>query len=92
MSQLQKLLQTYFGAMRHDDSPASVAVTKRLTDDGICEFDLTLKGTCLRPVRFDSRKWTEQERHFHSFVGEVFPNTRNISGAPCFTGSAIAAP
>jgi hypothetical protein len=57
--------------MQPDDSPASVAATQRLVEDGVCDFDLTLKGARSRPVRFDSRKCTEQERHFHSFVGEA---------------------
>jgi hypothetical protein len=57
--------------MQPDDSPASVAATKKLAKTGICDFDLTLTGARLRPVRFDSRKCTEQERHFHSFVGEA---------------------
>jgi hypothetical protein len=57
--------------MQPDDSPASVAATKKLAETGICNFDLTLTGAQLRPVRFDSRKCTEQERHFHSFVGEA---------------------
>ena len=35
------------------------------------KFDLTLKGARLHPVRLDSRKCTEQELHFHSFVGEA---------------------
>jgi hypothetical protein len=52
-----------FGAilMQPDDNLASVAATERLTDDGICKFDLTLKGARLRPVQFDSRKCTKQE-------------------------------
>ena len=60
-----------FGAIlvQPDNGPASVAATERLADDGICEFDLTLKGARLRPVCFDSRMCMEQERHFHSFVG-----------------------
>jgi hypothetical protein len=57
--------------MQPDDSPASLAATKRLVEEGICDFDLTLGGARLRPCRFDSRKCTEQEEHFHSFVGEA---------------------
>jgi hypothetical protein len=57
--------------MQPDDSPASVAATKRLVKDGMCAFDLTLKGARLRPVQVDSRKCSEQERHFHSFVGKA---------------------
>jgi hypothetical protein len=57
--------------MQPDDSPASLAATKKLRETGHCDFDLTLGGARLRPVKFDSRKCTEQERHFHSFVGEA---------------------
>jgi hypothetical protein len=57
--------------MQPDDSPASIAATTRLLEDGICDFDVTMGGARLRPIRFDSRKCTEQERHFHSFVGET---------------------
>jgi hypothetical protein len=57
--------------MQPDDSPASVAATTRLLEDGIWDFDTTMGGARLRPIRFDSRKCTEQERHFHFFVGET---------------------
>jgi hypothetical protein len=57
--------------MQPDDSPASIAATTRLLEDGICDFDVTMGDARLRPIRFDSRKCTEQERHFHSFVGET---------------------
>jgi hypothetical protein len=46
--------------MQPDNSAALVAATKKLADDGICDFDLTLSGARLGPVRFDSRKCTEQ--------------------------------
>jgi hypothetical protein len=62
-----------FGAilMQPDDSPASVAATAKLLSDGICDFDLLKSGARLRPCGFLSRACTEQERHFHSFVGEA---------------------
>jgi hypothetical protein len=84
--------------MQPDDSPTSVAAPKRLLEDGICDFDLTMGGARLRPIRFDSRKCTEQERHFHSFVGEtavadgLSPKIRNSFGALSFIGFATAAP
>jgi hypothetical protein len=78
-------------------SPAFVAAAKRLVEDGICNFNLTLKGARLRPVYFDSRKCTEQERHFHSFVGEaacgrwgISKNKKYLWGT-IFTGSVIVA-
>jgi hypothetical protein len=57
--------------MQPDDQPTSVAATTKLLEDGICDFDLTQGGVRLRPIHFDSRKCTEQERHFHSFMGEA---------------------
>jgi hypothetical protein len=41
------------------NSPASVAATTRLLEDGICNFDITMGGARLRPIHFDSRKCTE---------------------------------
>ena len=38
---------------------------------GISLFDLTLKGARLRPIRFGSRRCTDSEQHYHSFVGEA---------------------
>jgi hypothetical protein len=57
--------------MQPDDSAASIAATTKLAKDGICDFDLTLGGTQLRPIRFDSWKCTKQERHFYSFVDKA---------------------
>jgi hypothetical protein len=57
--------------MQPDDSPVSVRALQRLRTDGICDFDITMNGARLRPVRFGSRKCTDREHHFHSFVGEA---------------------
>jgi hypothetical protein len=38
--------------MQPDDSPASVAAVTRLVEDGICDFDLTLKGAAPYSLRF----------------------------------------
>jgi hypothetical protein len=57
--------------MQPDDFPASVQALHRLHTDGICDFDITMTGARLRPVRFGSRKCTDREHHFHSFVGEA---------------------
>jgi hypothetical protein len=57
--------------MQPGDSAADIAATAKLLETGICDFDLTMGGARLRPIRFDSRACTEQERHFHSFVGEA---------------------
>jgi hypothetical protein len=57
--------------MQPDDSTASVSALALLRAEGICLFDITMKGASLRPVRFGSRGCTEMESHLHSFVGEA---------------------
>jgi hypothetical protein len=57
--------------MQPDDSPASVAAMAKLARGEPCEFDRTLTGPRLRPVAFYSRRCTDKESHFHSFVGEA---------------------
>jgi hypothetical protein len=41
--------------MQPDNSEASIVALALLHSDGICTFDLTMNGACLRPVRFGSR-------------------------------------
>ena len=43
--------------MQPHDNPASIAATTRLLADGICDFDVTMGGARLRPIRVDSRKY-----------------------------------
>jgi hypothetical protein len=57
--------------MQPDDSPASLAALKLRHKEGVCNFDLTMTGAQLRPIRFGSRGCTDRERGFHSFVGEA---------------------
>ena len=57
--------------MQPDDSDASKVALALLRSDGICDFDVSMKGARLRPIRFGSRSCTERERHYHSFVGEA---------------------
>jgi hypothetical protein len=57
--------------MQPDDSDASKVALALLRSDGICDFDLSMNGARLRPIRFGSRSCTERECHFHSFVGEA---------------------
>jgi len=54
-----------------NDSPECATALLHLQHTGECEFDLTLKGACLHPIRFGSRGCTNQEKHYHSFVGEA---------------------
>jgi hypothetical protein len=70
---LEKDKRDFFHAtvMQPNNNPASIAATTRLLEAGICNFDVAMGGARLRPLRFDSRKCTEQKRHYHSFVGET---------------------
>jgi hypothetical protein len=57
--------------MQPDDSDSSAAALALLRSDGICNFDVTMNGAHLCPIRFGSRGCTERERHYHSFAGEA---------------------
>ena len=57
--------------MQPDDSEESRAAIASLTEGQDCNFDTTLKGARLRPVKFHSRRCLEREQHYHSFVGEA---------------------
>jgi hypothetical protein len=41
--------------MQPDDSDASAAELALFQSDGICNFDVTMNGARLRPIRFGSR-------------------------------------
>ena len=57
--------------LQPDDSIQSKAASLKLSTTGECDFDLTLKGTRLRPVCFNSRANRPYEKNYHSFVGET---------------------
>ena len=57
--------------MQPDNSEASKTALAILCYKGICKFDLTMNGACLRSICFGSRRCTEREYHYHSFVGEA---------------------
>jgi hypothetical protein len=57
--------------MQPDNSDKSKTALVKLYSSGECDFDVTMGGARLRPVRFGSRQCTERERHYHSFVGEA---------------------
>ncbi len=57
--------------MQPDTSAQSTLALHTLRTTGVCNFDLTMGGARLRPIRFGSRSCTERERHYHSFVGEA---------------------
>ena len=56
--------------MQPDSSPESQAALAHLDSTGEFLFDSSLGGPRLRPVFFQSRRCTEKESHFHSYVGE----------------------
>ena len=56
--------------MQPDDSEKSKAATTLLLTKGINQFDATMDGPRLIPVRFGSRACLDKEKWFHSFVGE----------------------
>ena len=49
----------------------SLQALKLLRTTGENIFDCSLNGSRLRPILFGSRKSTEAESHYYSFVGEV---------------------
>ena len=57
--------------MQPDESDASTVALALLRSEGTCNFDVTMNGARLRPIRFGSRSCTEHERHYHSFVREA---------------------
>jgi hypothetical protein len=57
--------------MQPADDPSSRKTHLILEAGGPNTFDELMTGARLRPVRFGSRRCTDRERHFHSFVGEA---------------------
>ena len=51
------------------DDDESVAAAIHLSKIGVCLFDLSLGGACLKPVAFGSRGCNENEKNFYSFTG-----------------------
>ena len=49
----------------------SIEALRALRETGENKFDCSLEGPRLRPILCGSRKCTETESHYHSFVGEV---------------------
>ena len=65
--------------MQPANSDKSKLALAKLYATGICDFDVTMGGARLRPVRFGSRRCTEREQHYHSFVDEAGCGRRAIS-------------
>ena len=57
--------------MQPDDSADAQVATTKLSDKNECDFDLSLVGSHLRPILFNSRSCTATESHYHGFVGEI---------------------
>lgn len=57
--------------MQPADDPASKIALSILEAGGPNTFDELMSGARLRPVRFGSRRCSDREHHFHSFVGEA---------------------
>ena len=49
----------------------SIQTLYELRATGKNNFDTSLKGPRLRSILFSSRKCTEPESHYHSFVGKL---------------------
>ena len=54
-----------------DDSEEALKAMQEEDAGGKCQFDLCLSKLRLHPVLFGSRKCLNNERYFHSFVGEA---------------------
>ena len=54
-----------------DDSEEALKAMQEEDAGGKCQFDLCLSELRLHPVLFGSRKCLNNERYFHSFVGEA---------------------
>ena len=57
--------------MKSDDLDASTVALALLHSEGTCNFDVTMNGARLHPIRFGSHSCTEHERHYHSFISEA---------------------
>ena len=60
-----------FIIMQLATDPIFLQALQQLRSTGENTFDSSLKGPRLRPILFGSRKLTEAESHYYSFVGEV---------------------
>ena len=56
--------------MQPTDNDDLVAAAIHLLKTGVCLFDLSLGSVRLKPVVFGSRGCNDNEKKFHSFIGE----------------------
>jgi hypothetical protein len=82
--------------MQPADDPSSKKALSILEAGGPNTFDTLMTEARLRPVRFGSRRCTDHERHFHSFVGEAVLDAGPLAsviatfGVDTFIGYVIA--
>ena len=57
--------------MQTNESNASPFLALLRRSKGTCNFDVTINGARLHPIRFVSHSCAERERHYHSFIGEA---------------------
>ena len=60
-----------FALCQPDDEKEALEAMKEEDEGGKCKFDLCLSKLRLHPVCFGSRKCVNNERFFHSYVGEA---------------------
>ena len=83
----KKLRATCMGfiTMQPAIDKVSVEALRALRETGENKFDCSLEGPRLRSILFESRKCTETESHYHSFVGEI--STGRWTKSNIFLGS-----
>jgi len=59
-----------FILMQPENKNESRAATRKLLEEGICNFDLVMQSPRLQTFAYGYRACTETEKHYHSFVGE----------------------
>jgi hypothetical protein len=64
-----------FALCQPDDSPESMAATKREDEGGPCEFEVVRSKKQLLPVAFGCRKTIGNEEHLHSHPGECLASS-----------------
>ena len=60
-----------FVLMQPGNDKVSDSATKKLLNEGVCDFDVSTNGPRLRPISSGMRKCTDSESHHHNFVGEI---------------------
>ena len=64
-------LEMAYIIMQPEDSDEARLATKKPENEGICDFDVNMKGARLKPITFGSRKCSGTESNYHSYVEEI---------------------